>query len=660
MARQSALFPDPITTVTFDRKRNEPRLWVRRLVIWEKPGVVIRDIALRRGLNIIWSPDPGASKADLGLNAGSGHGAGKTLFCRLVRYCLGEDTFANDELHQNIMGVFPAGLVGAEITVCGQPWAIIRPIGQTRKHIARRAAALEEIDHKEAGTGIDPILNELDLRLFPDGIETYLRNKRSCMAWLLALAWTTRDQECRFDHLLDWRHPRADSRSIASAFSREELLTVVRVFLKLIAKEEIEAQEEREKISNQKRSVERDKTYYERRIDQLRNELVESLSLDLNTLPAGKLAVSVFRDAANTKLKDLDKEAAKQSTRETIEALRRERDTIVEEIAVLSAQMSRILATEGIHNEQLKALRGERSNLDAEEIKARLGPVCPVCNVPIDRALAEGCGLSHVVPDLQNVAKEKQHVAEQIRTCSNAIKHCKQQNSIHEKQLESLRRNQDKTQREIGRLERERETDARELRQKWFNANRSLDKANELERAHDTIARLEGSLTKSVKEDEKLVDRQVVLRRRHSEILRRLNELFSYICRGLLGNRVTSTLALSGQGLQADVEVGGMAMESLKAIAFDLTALLMSVEGRADIPAFLVHDSPREADLGESIYHRLFRFVSKLEEISKEPPFQYIITTTTKPPEDLCGSSCLIAQLHGAEVNQRLLRRDLG
>ena len=35
-----------------------PRLWVRRLVIWKEPGgEKIRDIPLRPGLNIIWSPD---------------------------------------------------------------------------------------------------------------------------------------------------------------------------------------------------------------------------------------------------------------------------------------------------------------------------------------------------------------------------------------------------------------------------------------------------------------------------------------------------------------------------------------------------------------------------------------------------------------------------
>jgi len=48
------------------------------------------------------------------------------------------------------------------------------------------------------------------------------------------------------------------------------------------------------------------------------------------------------------------------------------------------------------------------------------------------------------------------------------------------------------------------------------------------------------------------------------------------------------------------------------------------------LPAFLVHDSPREADLGEAIYHRLFRLVRSFERLGDDPPFQYIITTTSR------------------------------
>ena len=39
------------------RGLSQPRVWVRRIVLWSQPGQKIRDISLRPGLNIVWSPD---------------------------------------------------------------------------------------------------------------------------------------------------------------------------------------------------------------------------------------------------------------------------------------------------------------------------------------------------------------------------------------------------------------------------------------------------------------------------------------------------------------------------------------------------------------------------------------------------------------------------
>ena len=87
--------------------RTEPRLWVRRLVLWKDANEKLREIDLRPGLNIIWSPDP----ADLGNTVPKkkslGHGSGKTLFCRLIRYCLGEERFAPEVQRSHIVRAFP-------------------------------------------------------------------------------------------------------------------------------------------------------------------------------------------------------------------------------------------------------------------------------------------------------------------------------------------------------------------------------------------------------------------------------------------------------------------------------------------------------------------------------------------------------------------------
>ncbi len=441
MARQGELFPNPKFAIALDSSRGEPRLWVRRLVIWEKPGEIIREVHLRRGLNIIWSPDPGAGLADLGRDAGSGHGAGKTLFCRLLRYCLGEDSFANDDLRKSIAGLIPSGLVGAEVVIHGQPWAVIRPIGQTRKHVAREGATLEVLaDLKETGTGIGPLLTALGSRLFPAGIEDYLPGERQHASWLLALAWLSRDQECRFDHILDWRHRRADTGSVAIGLSKDQLLVVVRAFLGVIEKDELRLKGDRESLSEKRRSLERDLTYFQRRTEQIGTEFVRTHAVDSDTIAGGELALASFREAAESGLRKLEQQDTTNELVESLAPYRREREVGLREMAVIEKDTERLRATQTLHEEQLKALRGERANLDAAELKASLGPVCPVCSVPIDQALAEGCGLSHSSWDPTSVIDEKLQVAHQTAACNEAISRARRLTSEQQTRLESLRR----------------------------------------------------------------------------------------------------------------------------------------------------------------------------------------------------------------------------
>ena len=91
-------------------------------------------------------------------------------------------------------------------------------------------------------------------------------------------------------------------------------------------------------------------------------------------------------------------------------------------------------------------------------------------------------------------------------------------------------------------------------------------------------------------------------------------------------------------------------------MAFDVATLLLAVEGAAKLPAFLLHDSPREADLGQSIYDRLFRFMNSLE---NKAHFQYIVTTTTEPPDDLRREPWLRGTLRGGPARDRLMGCDL-
>lgn len=180
--------------------------------------------------------------------------------------------------------------------------------------------------------------------------------------------------------------------------------------------------------------------------------------------------------------------------------------------------------------------------------------------------------------------------------------------------------------------------------------------STELDEVRKRLRTLEDTLTK---------EREILSAFRDKQGLTfgRITEKFSAIIRRLVSENAKGAVTLSGDRLQITVDVDGdrrtAAIESLKVLAFDLACLCLSIEGATHVPAFLVHDSPREADLGLSIYDELFRLMRELEVLTETTPFQYIVTTTTRLPEDLRCDPWLRLVLRGAPGSERLMARDL-
>ena len=67
-----------------DIQRPEPLVWISRLLIVDstEPLEVVQSISLHRGLNVVWSTD--TDRGDGEAPVMTGHGAGKTTFCRLL------------------------------------------------------------------------------------------------------------------------------------------------------------------------------------------------------------------------------------------------------------------------------------------------------------------------------------------------------------------------------------------------------------------------------------------------------------------------------------------------------------------------------------------------------------------------------------------------
>ena len=76
-------------------------------------------------------------------------------------------------------------------------------------------------------------------------------------------------------------------------------------------------------------------------------------------------------------------------------------------------------------------------------------------------------------------------------------------------------------------------------------------------------------------------------------------------------------------------------------LAFDVACLTASILGHGHHPCFHIHDSPREGDMEEPMFHRLFQMIHRLETLFADSPpsFQYIVSTTTPPPNELAAES---------------------
>ncbi len=218
---------------------DKPRFWVERFCVWGEGNRLVREISFKPGLNIIWSPDSWSEDDPIG------HGAGKTTFCRLLRFCLGENSFGSSEQQDRIRASFPAGKAGVEINIDGVRWAIIRPFRRYNRENVVRDATLEQALLADHSTGTMATFVSAVQSTFFNGVHKLLPQKVSEEeVWEAALAWLSRDQECRFDGPLDWRHAHTDSESTVRNLRLEERSQVARALLGCFSADEARLEQE--------------------------------------------------------------------------------------------------------------------------------------------------------------------------------------------------------------------------------------------------------------------------------------------------------------------------------------------------------------------------------------------------------------------------------
>lgn len=629
----------------FDPKRSEPVVWVSRLSILRelRPDAVVREIRLRRGLNILWARPSEALEPRLNEGGLSGHTAGKTTFCRFLRYLLGEQRFAVPRVQDRIRtGPLAGGWVVGEVFVNGDLWVVGRPFALHVHPFAARGLSLEEAIAK--GGGFQDYLDALSAATVDVLPARLLPGTARPIDWPLLLTWLTRDQEARFAGVEEWRSPRSESDSPSPPLIDRS--TVVRAVLDVVSDDEAHLQRTWEELDRAKDEIDRAATVADVRGADRRRRLAEKLSISAAVLEDGSLFVQAAaaeveqrrREVAASRAKGIHL-AAEASTAEAA------KDEAAREHAELTGK--------------LKAL-------------ATLAPAAPGrCNVPMVIARERGCPLAIEAPRRVEALAAIDRVEDNLYSGEGEGEGEPADGTAPDGAAPAALDR-------AAEILRERRAAFTEIGARLADLRaHTASKEAALREAEGLLAEARAAEREATRVEERRRDRaarmsdvsekRASLRRAHAESRNLLSARFDSVLRALLGDQIRGRVDVTRDGLEpvaiAQGDRESAALDTIKVLAFDLAALSLGFEGHGHFPGFLVHDGPREADMDQVIYDRLFLYAQQMEEAFLQIGsigFQYIVTTTTPPPERLRRAPWLLDPVLDASIEEgRLLRMNL-
>lgn len=660
--------------------RIEPDVWVSRLIIYEQISpepIIIREVNLSKGLNIIWAEEPEDEDASAEIN---GHSAGKTTFCRFLRYVLGEKTYGTKSNTDLIRKTLPYAYVAAELFVKQKQWAVIRPIGTGRNSYTLPDSTIEQLlnnrihpayqDDYPRKIGLDALLNEFETGAVVrtgDPIE-----------WGHILAWCTRDQEARFQNIYDWRSPRSDSESPSFRSSKADPLFVMRATLGLFLPDELKGEEKLAELLKTQKILEKELDELKRepqfRINLYERELrrrLKSILVDEPTIETAPLHSDTFDPGLNRFTS-----IAKEKIEIKVTDLENDHKGFQESVDNLGAEISDREKTLKQIEQYFHIETAAKSELDIG-IKQR-----NTLRKLLEEHGNSNCILGDIlysectyVKDRQGVLQFRQH--QDARTMQHAqAERTKQQNKLNEvqeqvtKEIKTLQLERDVTRRKRDAIQaiilKHRE-DLRDLGRAFQDLKSWTEKADE-QNAYPRIDDCRKRLEKTTKDVDGLGKGLGKLLTEHDTNRNLLASIFSGSVRSVLqsgtydgrvnfNNRELAFMITHGAAMT------GEAVETLSVLLADVACLIFTtVSDNSHFPGFLLHDSPREADLGGRIYRSFIRFIASLQESfggADNCPFQYVLTTTTAPPKELQGEDTVKMPLDAAKTNGLLLRRNL-
>ncbi|MCY1280437.1 hypothetical protein D9M69_309620 [compost metagenome] len=627
-----------------------PRLWVETLWLLDSLTAQqpLREIPLRRGLNLIVSP-PGTGSA--------GHGVGKTAFCQLLRFVLDDPLWSDgstlrDELLQS--REVKEGAVAARVHVGGETWTVLKPWLHQKHYRASRTADWRQLaanDAENEFTAYQAALRQHLVDILP--IQELPTSKQS-IEWHQILAWCSRDQNARYHNYYQWR---ADG--VRFSLPAKSPAALMQIVLGLLhdATTLRDLDSAAKAMEDQKSQLQALREEPARLLKHVRRQLTRRLNVSAST---------PFRQ-----------------------------DGLLEHPNLIGIAKQRHDA----YQQELRAIETERQGLAADhqawvERRAPLKSVMDLLANEIEQVEALIAGDIQRVEELQNEASSLQQRLPTrcdagnrlLKDCSYVIERIeqtqidrKQRIALHQRSKESLeselpplrsRLNELKVEMapiaaQLAAIDRQNtELDSRYAQS--LSADQLLSEAIEDYEHYESVAS-----GKSQSTDIEAVERKLeATQRRHEQLQIQLEKERDAVKgrRRVISDSmqaVAKSLPSFRWGVFNDedkhrnhpFQMGPMhstTFKVLEILAGDIACLLDSSTAQSFHPGFLLHDSPREAEMSEAILWSLLGHVAS----SGSDSFQYIVTTSTEPTEAFKPFERL--RLSSDSEDGLLLRRRLG
>lgn len=627
-----------------------PRLWVETLWLLDSLTTQqpLREIPLQRGLNLIVSP-PGTGS--------SGHGVGKTAFCQLLRFVLDDPLWSGGStLRDELLSSreLKNGAVAARVHVGGETWTVLKPWLHQKHYRASRTADWRQLAANEAENEFSAYQAALRQHLVDILPIQELPSSKQLIEWHQILAWCSRDQNARYHNYYQWR---ADG--VGFSLPAKSPAALIQIVLGLLhdATTLRDLDSTDKEVEHQKSQLQTLREEPARLLKHVRRQLTRRLDVSTTT---------PFRQDGLLEHPNLigiakQRHEAYQQELSAIDAERQElaaqRQAWVEKRAPLKVGLD-LLTNEIKQTEALAAgnmQEVERLQNEASSLHQRLPTRCDAGN-----RLLRDC--SHVIERIEQTQIDR-----------------KQRIALHQRSRDALESDLRPLRSRLTELEAEmapiaaplaaidqKNTDLDTRYAQSLSADQLLSDAIEDYEHYENVASGKAQSTDMMAAERKLESAQ----RRHDQLQiqhekerdavkgrrRVISESMQAVARSLPPFR-WGVFNDEDKHRHHPFQMGPMhstTFKVLEILAGDVACLLDSTQTESFHPGFLLHDSPREAEMSEAILWSLLGHVAASEMDS----FQYIVTTSTEPAETFKPFERL--RLSSDDEDGLFLRRRLG